>query len=374
MPTPRPSSAPLLRVWDLPTRLYHWLQAVLVASALATGFLAPEWWMGVHAWLGYGVAGLVVFRLIWGVFGSEYSRFTSFIFPPRRTWDHVRKLIKGRPAHAIGHNPLGAVMVFAMIATIAGIGISGFFALGGAENQGPLAGFVEFTLGDDAKKAHLILTIALMVMIALHVLGVFAESRLGRESLIHAMITGRKRLPSGALLPNPRPARQRAAAAATVCASTAIILIGVLASMVPASGLIAMPRQIAFQEECGECHEVYHPSLLPQASWSAIMAGLDDHFGEDASLPPGTVQAIAAYLDNYASESWDTEAANRLRVVDGSATTQITATPFWKRKHQKIEKAVFETKPLHGRGNCVACHRDAESGRFDDQMIAIPTH
>jgi cytochrome b len=357
----------------VPTRLYHWLQLAVVASALATGFLAPKWWLGVHVWLGYGVAGLVVFRLIWGVFGSEYSRFASFIFRPRRIWDHVRGLVRGHPSRAIGHTPLGAVMIFAMIATIAGIAISGVISFGGAENQGPLAGFVGFAVGNDAKKAHSILAYALMALIALHVLGVFAESWLGRESLIHAMITGRKHLPAGALLPNPRPARQRAAAIATACASAAIISIGALASTVPASGLIAMPRQTAFQEECGECHEVYHPSLLPRASWSAMMAGLGNHFGEDASLSPDTTRGIAAYLDKYASEAWDTEAANRLRVVDSTAPTRITATPFWKRSHGKIEKAVFETKPLRGRGNCEGCHRDAESGRFDDQMIAIPT-
>ena len=343
-----------------------------MASVLAIGFLAPEWWMGIHVWLGYGVAGLIVFRLIWGVFGSEYSRFTSFIFSPRQTWSHIRGLIRGRPPHSIGHNPLGAVMVFAMIATIAGIVATGLIALGGEENQGPLVGFVGFSVGDGAKEVHSILAIALMVMIGLHILGVFAESWLGRESLIRTMISGRKRLPPGAVLTNPRPARRRAAAVATACASIAIILIGSLASTVPASGLIAMPRQAAFQEECGECHEVYHPSLLPRASWSAMMAGLENHFGEDASLSPDTGQAIAAYLAKYASESWDTEAANRLRVVDGAAPTQITATPFWKRKHGEIGKSVFETKPLRGRGNCAACHQDARSGRFDDQMIAIP--
>ncbi len=372
MPTPRSSPVPSLAVWDLPTRLYHWLQAVLVAAALAIGFLAPEWWMGVHVWLGYGVAGLIVFRLIWGVFGSQFSLFASFIHPPRQIWNHIRGLIEGRPPHAMGHNPLGALMVFAMIAVMAGIGVSGLLALGGVENQGPLAGFLGFSAGDIARKAHSILAMALLAMIGLHVLGVIVDSWLGRESLVRAMIIGRKRVPAGALLLNPRPARRRAATLAAICAGTAILIASSLAGMVPASGLIAMPRQAAYQEECGDCHEVYHPSLLPRASWSATMAGLENHFGEDASLAPETAQAITAYLDNYASEAWDTEAANRLRAVDGTAPGQISATPFWKRKHRQIEKSVFETKPLRGRSNCGACHRDAGSGRFDDQMIAIP--
>jgi mono/diheme cytochrome c family protein len=105
-----------------------------------------------------------------------------------------------------------------------------------------------------------------------------------------------------------------------------------------------------------------------------MMAHLDNHFGEDASLDPATTKAIAAWLNTYASESWDTEAANRLRSVDPADPIRITAAPAWKRIHRRIDPAVFKSKSVHDRGNCAACHRDALSGRFDDQMIAIPAH
>lgn len=366
------SSSTSLPVWDLPTRLYHWLQAALVAAALATGYLAPAWWLGIHVWLGYGIAALVVFRLIWGVFGSEYSRFASFVFSPRQIRAHVEGLLARRPTHAVGHNPLGALMVFAMFAVIATIGICGMVALGGVENQGPLAGLVDFPAGAVARRIHSGLALGLMTMIALHVLGVVAESRLARQSLVRAMITGRKDVPADAGPVRPRPARWRAAAAAAAFAAAGLSALGALAYRVPPSGLIAMPPLAVYGRECGACHEAYHPSLLPRASWTALMAGLDDHFGEDAGLDETARRQIAAYLDSFASEAWDTEAANRLRTVDPTDPTRITAAPFWKRTHRGIGPTVFRTAPVRGTGNCAGCHRDAASGRFDDQMIAPP--
>lgn len=102
------------------------------------------------------------------------------------------------------------------------------------------------------------------------------------------------------------------------------------------------------------------------------MTGLDDHFGEDASLDSDTIKTISAYLDKYASETWDTEAANNLRTVSLKNPLSITATPYWQRRHKGVDKNVFEQINIGSKGNCVACHRDADSGRFDDAAIAIP--
>ncbi len=361
-----------LLVWDLPTRLYHWLQAGLVAAALWTGFFAPEWWLSIHVWLGYGLAALVIFRLVWGIFGSEHSRFASFIFAPRRVFQHLRGVVARRHQPAIGHNPLGGVMVLALIGVIAAILISGLVALGGEEKQGALAGFTSFSVGAAAMRIHALLAIALIAMVGLHLVGVAVESRLGRQSLVAAMITGRKSLPVGMAVSEPQSPRWRAATLSLVLAGGVTLLALGGASTVPSSGMIAMAPLESYQAECGACHEAYHPSLLPRASWSALMAGLGDHFGEDAGLDPQTARAIAAWLDQYASEAWDSEAANRLRRVDGAEPYRITASPFWRRKHARIAKATFVEPLVHGAGNCQACHRDAASGRFDDQMIALP--
>ncbi len=374
MHAPHPQPTPVVRVWDLPTRLYHWSQAALVAAGLITGFLAPAWWLGIHVWVGYGLVALIVFRLVWGFCGSHFSRFSSFVYAPAAILAHVRKLIRGEPAGSIGHTPLGSLMVFALIAVIALIGITGMLALGGMENQGPLAAFVGFSTGATARRLHSLLSAIVMVLIGLHLLGVFVESWLSRENLVAAMLTGRKPVAAIAGLVGLQPARRGTAAIVIVVALAVIVLAAREISQLPPSGFVTLPVLKAYQSECGACHEAYHPSLLPRASWAKIMAHLDNHFGEDASLDPATTQAIAGWLNTYPSEAWDTEAANRLRSVDPADPTRITAAPMWKRIHHRIDPSVFKLKAVHDSSNCAACHRDAVSGRFDDQMIAIPAH
>ena len=359
-------------VWDLPTRLFHWLLVLTVAIGALTGFFGPEWMLGLHVWSGYGLGGLILFRVIWGFFGGEYSRVASFAFPPRAAIRHLRDMTAGRAAHSIGHNPAGAAMIFALIGTLTGILATGLITLGGQEKQGALAGMVSYELGHAAQEIHEVLTILLLVMVALHVAGVVMESLRGPSNLIVAMITGRKKLSGDMALPPQRPARPLAAMAAL--AVTGIVLgkaIGALASL-PPLGLYPLVANSAYDKECGACHYDFHPSLLPAASWATMMAGLDDHFGENASLGDKARDEIAAWLAANAGERWDTEAANRFRKVSPDQPLRVTGTRYWKRRHRDIPDAIFKSKPVGGKVNCIACHRDARTGRFDDQSIDIP--
>ena len=92
-----PAAYRWVKVWDLPTRLFHWLLVGLVVVGVVTGFVTPEWWMGVHIWAGYGLLALMAFRLVWGICGPEYSRVVSFLYPPRSTVEHLRGLVLLRP-------------------------------------------------------------------------------------------------------------------------------------------------------------------------------------------------------------------------------------------------------------------------------------
>ena len=133
-----------------------------------------------------------------------------------------------------------------------------------------------------------------------------------------------------------------------------------------------MPDNATYRAECGACHWAFHPSLLPRASWARIVGSLDDHFGEDASLSNDQNAEIAAYLDTLAAESWDTEAANRFRTVSPTEPMRITRTPYWVTKHRDIDPAVYRSQAVGSESNCIACHKDAKTGRFDDQAIAMP--
>jgi cytochrome b len=361
-----------MRVWDLPTRLFHWGLAGLVAASLATGLFAPAWWLEIHIAVGLAAAALVVFRLVWGICGSEHSRFASFAYGPRAVLAHLCDVARGRAGHWLGHNPAGAMMVFTLLAVLAAITVSGILAMSGAEKLGPLAGLVDFATGSGATRLHGLLAYLVLALVALHLAGVALESRLARANLVRAMIDGRKALPQGVAARPPR--RARPALALAVLAGLGVVLAGGLATAArlgpPALRPLAWPAE--YGAECGACHTAYHPSLLPAASWQAIIAGLDDHFGEDASLPADTATAIAAWLAANAAETWDTEAANSFRLLAPDAKLRVTATPFWTRRHAAIPAAVFAQPSVGGKIQCSACHRDADSGRFDDAAIAIP--
>lgn len=365
------SAAERIEVWDPPVRVFHWLLVILVFVAAFTKLGGPESWLRIHEWTGYAIAGLIVFRLVWGVYGSQYSRIASFTYPPRDLIEYLRGLLLLRPAHYIGHNPAGAMMIFALAAVLIALVATGLIMLGGEEQRGPLAGYIGYGPTHAAKEAHEVLVYLLLAMIFAHVTGVIVASLLHRENLVTAMITGRKKLPAGSIVAPPRASRPSSAAAVMLA-----IVAATSAGLFALSRAAPPPRQFAWNEtyrkECGACHWAFHPSLLPAASWRAILAGLPNHFGEDASLDPAALSEFETWLVANASETWDTEAANRFRNVDAQQPLRVTKTPYWMRKHAEIPVAVFQRKRIGSAVNCIACHKDAEAGRFDDHAIAIP--
>jgi cytochrome b len=362
-----------VKVWDLPTRLFHWLLVGLVVVGVVTGFVTPEWWMGVHLWSGYGLVALMAFRLVWGICGPEYSRVVSFLYPPRSTVEHLRGLLLLRPPHYVGHNPTGALMVFALTGVLIALVTTGLLVLGGEEKQGPLSTVIGYAIGFGAKHVHLWLVLLLIALVLCHVAGVVVESLLTHDNLVRSMITGWKRLPPEAPVPTPRPARPLLAVALlALLAGGAVGVLQWLSRFPPPHSLRTLAPNPTYEQECGACHYALNPSLLPAASWAALMASLGEHFGENASLDDPTSRQLAAWLVDNAAETFDTESANRFRVVAPEDPYRVSSTPYWVRKHASVPPEVFRRRSVQSKVNCHACHRDAASGRFDDQAIAIP--
>jgi len=121
------------------------------------------------------------------------------------------------------------------------------------------------------------------------------------------------------------------------------------------------------QTECSACHMAFSAAFLPARSWNAVMAGLEDHFGENAALDAAATQQIASYL---AANAADTRRRGKfMRNLDASATPlRITETPYWLRKHRpgEVSPAEFLDPKVGSKANCVACHRDAARGNYDD--------
>jgi len=121
------------------------------------------------------------------------------------------------------------------------------------------------------------------------------------------------------------------------------------------------------QAECSACHMAFSAAFLPARSWRAVMAGLDDHFGENAALDPAAAQQITAYLEANAADT--TRRAKFMRNLDVSQTPlRTTETPYWLRKHRpgEVSPRAFLDPKVGSRANCVACHRDADRGNYDD--------
>ena len=182
-----------VRVWDLPTRLCHWALAVLIALQYATGeFGVLDWnW---HFRLGYATLALLVFRVLWGVCGSQTSRFGEFVRGPRVVLRYVSAQFSTNPQRSIGHNPLGGWSVLALLACTAVQTLSGLFASDELADDGPLAAHVGARTVRWLTRVHAWNQNLLLALVVLHVAAVLLYLVLKREDLIVPMLTGRKPL------------------------------------------------------------------------------------------------------------------------------------------------------------------------------------
>jgi cytochrome b len=361
-----------VRVWDLSVRIVHWVVVVGVAASAVTGFILGITVLAWHIIAGVVLMLAVAWRAVWGLLGPTYARFANFTYPPAVVLAHVRDVRSGRHHRYLGHNPLGAVMVFALLSVLAALGATGTITLGGLLKQGPLRAFLSFATGQQTLDIHNLLAILLLAMIAAHVAGVAFESWRGHENLVAAMVTGDKPAqPATDPVPTVRPRRR---------AALVVMLAGLAASTAAVVGLTALPGRgvppatldPVFAEQCGACHLAFPPSLAPASTWNAILADLQHHFGADATLAPEQVSQLRIWLDANAAGHWDTLPSHLLRVPAADGSLRITDTPGWRRQHRGIAAAVFTTGPVYRRSNCAACHADAATGQFAPQDIAIP--
>jgi cytochrome b len=198
-----------IKVWDPMVRIFHWSLVVFFTTAFLTGDEESL----LHTYAGYIVVGLVLFRIIWGIVGTKHARFNDFIYRPSKVIQYLKDLASGTPRHYVGHNPAGGYMVILLLATLLLVTFSGLKTYG-IEGHGPLAINTEISVisstkvatedvdseGDVASKEgesfweeiHELSSNFMLALIALHILGIVVSSRLHKENLIKAMITGKK--------------------------------------------------------------------------------------------------------------------------------------------------------------------------------------
>jgi len=185
----------VVRVWDPLVRVFHWALAAGVMAACLTGWRHRA--MGLHEAAGYGIAGLLLVRASWGVWGSHYARFRNFPLRPALVLRYLAALVRGRAARYLGHSPAASAMALGLLLAVLLVAGSGVLAAGVIDLDGPFA-FLFPAFSDRAALAvrhvHDWAPAALLGMVVLHVLGVIVSSRQHGENLIRAMVTGNKPL------------------------------------------------------------------------------------------------------------------------------------------------------------------------------------
>ena len=357
-------------VWDLPTRIFHWL----LATSLLVEWLTQDdaRYLDFHVFCGYLIGGLIAFRLVWGFVGTRWARFSSFAFGPFAALRYLRDLLHRRQARFVGHNPAGSWAIFILLTLGALSVLTGVAALGGEKQQGPLQGLLTFAQGDALREIHEVLAWTMLAVVAMHLVGVVASSLFERENLPAAMIRGRKRAVES---------EQSVSLAANAAIAMLIVSVGFAAwyfrgyfktardvPYLPFTGpALAMDAQ--WQHECGSCHLAFHPSLLPVRSWQAMLAQ-QDHFGEDLALDPAIVAALSSYAGEHSAEHAETPTAWKIasRTPADSTPLRITDIAYWKRRHADVTEADWQRV---NKVDCGGCHLDADLGTFEPGAIHI---
>lgn len=191
-----------VKVWDLPTRIFHWTLVALMIAQWLTAENSNT--MDYHIWGGYAVLTLVLFRLIWGVVGSETVRFTAFVRGPDAALAYVKALLRGETPLYLGHNPMGGWSIVAMLVLLLVQAGTGLFANDDITIEGPLYSWVSKGVSDWLTTIHKLNFNLLLAVIAVHISAVLFYLLVKRENLIHPMLSGRKHLSSGMIDAAPR--------------------------------------------------------------------------------------------------------------------------------------------------------------------------
>ncbi len=181
-----------IRIWDLPTRVFHVLLALSVAGLVVTGEVGGDA-MQLHFKLGYLVLTLVLFRVVWGLVGGHWSRFINFVPTPARLLHYIRALRQKQAMHSVGHNPLGALSVMGMLSILLIQVVSGFVSDDEIANSGPWTNLVPADWVSMATEFHSdIGKVLLILLVTLHVATVLYYKRIKGDDLITPMVTGDK--------------------------------------------------------------------------------------------------------------------------------------------------------------------------------------
>jgi cytochrome b len=206
-----------MRIWDAPTRLFHWLLVLLIATSYVT---VQRNWMDLHLLSGYAILTLLLFRLVWGIVGSDTARFARFLRSPFAAVRHLAGFARREPDNEVGHNEAGGWMVLVMLLVLSMQVGTGLLSNDDGSTEGPLAKYAGKALSDTLSGYHGLNFDLLLGLIGLHILAIIAYAVVKKHDLVRPMFSGKKKLPAATRA--PRMASPILALAILVVAAAAV--------------------------------------------------------------------------------------------------------------------------------------------------------
>jgi cytochrome b len=373
-------------VWPIYTRIIHWL----IASTFTFAFIfsLEENLLNLHVAVGIIFGLMLVYRIIWGFIGPQYARFATFKLSLDKLKFYFIEKVKNRyreiPA---GHNPASSWFTLIVLSVGSVIAISGLLLYGVQEGKGYL-GFLNdeyYMYMDLLFDIHIYASYTLLVWAIIHISGVLIEQFYHKTNMVFAMITGYKKAKG----------KDSEAGKYKSGLTYVFLIISAMVFFVSTDGrnnpfVVSKHEQIDYKDEafvyyseCGACHGLYPPFMLPSSSWSRIQDGLSNHFGEEISptmkkgenrISVNDQKVIFNYLNEHSADTSTREISVKvIDSLDGArGRKSFTKMKYWKDVHKDIPYEVFKSSKVKRKANCFACHKNFEKGMVQDIDIHIP--
>ncbi len=363
-------------IWPLVNRVSHVLLMVFFAAAYILGDFDDL--LNYHVAFGLALGVVFLFRGIWGFIGPKYSKFKDFNFNLIDLKEYLLSPFSKSKEYA-GHNPASSWAIVAMIIVSFLTILSGLLAYGIEENHGILSFlhttyFKEMELFEDI---HEIFSNLFLAIIGAHIAGALIDRFIKKSDAIDSMVNGYKKLAEKVDVRTNIAQKLFGIIWIVISLFSLYYLIFAKDNIFIANANVKQNYAVLhmdFENECGSCHITYPPFLLPKNSWTLMMKDLENHFGDDASIDELTNLSILAFLTQNSAENSTHQASLKIlkSLKDNNSTIAITKTPFWKKKHDEIDKSVFLSKEVKSSANCKACHQDIEHGLIENDLIKLP--
>lgn len=361
-------------VWSFFGRIKHWLIVISFILCYITSFYEEK--LTLHVVIGIVVFNLLLLKIVWGLTGPKYARWSDYKFELKDLKFYFVEKIQNRYRKiSAGHNPASSWFAFLIVWIGLLTCISGFLLYGIQEGKG-LFSFLNsqyYSYMEILEYIHIVLVYISIALILTHVTGVLIEQFYHKTSMVFAMITGYKK----AIGENITTSSLQNLLASIYVIGTlvfAVYIYGDKSNVFIKSKFTKIDYKLEHEDfymECSDCHNLFPPHLLPSSSWVKLMNDQHEHYGEDLELEEDMVQLIKSYLITNSSEKSSREESYYFtKEIKDSKLYTITKLNTWKKRHQNIKDETFKKEDIESKSNCVACHKNFEKGILEDDKIS----